>query len=165
MKVVHTITELHAARAGLPEPLGLVPTMGYLHKGHLSLVQAAHKECASVAVSIFVNPTQFSPTEDLASYPRDLEKDLHLLEEAGVDLVWVPTEAVMYPEGFQTWVTVEEVTKHLEGSYRPEHFQGVTTIVAKLFNGGSTTKSFFWAKRCPTGSCYPTVGARLKFPY
>ncbi|HEY57451.1 MAG TPA: pantoate--beta-alanine ligase [Anaerolineae bacterium] len=146
MQVVTTLDELWAARARLPEPVGFVPTMGYLHEGHLSLVRYARKGCRSVAVSIFVNPTQFGPNEDLDKYPRDLERDLALLEAEGVDLVWTPTAEVMYPEGYQTWVTVEEITKPLEGGRRPGHFRGVTTVVAKLFNAVRPQWAFFGQK-------------------
>jgi pantoate--beta-alanine ligase len=120
--------------------------MGFLHAGHLSLVQRARQDCASVVVSIFVNPTQFGPNEDFAAYPRDIEQDLNLLRKAGVDLVWVPTEDVMYPESYQTYITVEDVTKVLEGSMRPTHFRGVTTVVAKLFNAVQPDKAFFGQK-------------------
>ena len=120
--------------------------MGFLHQGHLSLVQAARAECASVVVSIFVNPTQFGPSEDLAAYPRDLERDLRLLEAAGVDLVWTPTAEVMYPPGYQTWVTVEEITQPLEGAMRPGHFRGVATVVAKLFNAVQPQRAYFGQK-------------------
>ena len=125
MKTVSTIQELRKARASLSHPLGLVPTMGFLHEGHLSLVRVAKAECKSVAASIFVNPTQFSPTEDLSDYPRDLEKDLALLEDEGTDLVWIHDTAEMYPQDFQTWVTVEQLTSYLEGVSRPEHFRYV----------------------------------------
>jgi len=164
MKVVHTLAELRTARKELPEPVGLVPTMGYLHQGHLSLVQAAHKTCPSVAVSIFVNPTQFAPTEDLASYPRDLEKDLRLLEEAGVDLVWAPDEKTMYPDSFQTWVTVQEVTRYLEGFHRPEHFRGVTTVVAKLFNAVQPQQAFFGQKDAQQAVVIKQMVRDLNFP-
>lgn len=146
MKTVTTLEELRAARSNLPGPLGLVPTMGYLHQGHLSLAQTAHSECASVAASIFVNPSQFGPNEDLASYPRDLERDLELLDQVGVDLVWTPTAEEMYPPGYQTWVTVEEITQPLEGAMRPGHFRGVTTVVAKLFNAVQPDKAYFGQK-------------------
>lgn len=125
---------------------GLVPTMGYLHAGHLSLVERARAENDRVAVSIYVNPTQFAPTEDLSSYPRDLARDLAMLREAGVDLVFTPNDGVMYPDGFQTDVTVNEVTKQLEGDSRPTHFQGVTTVVAKLFNIVQPTRAYFGQK-------------------
>jgi len=146
MQIVTTLPELHKARASLPQPVGLAPTMGYLHEGHLSLVRRARAECASVAVSIFVNPTQFGPDEDLDSYPRDMERDQELLEAEGVDLVWTPTPDVMYPPGFQTWVTVEELTQPLEGALRPGHFRGVTTVVTKLFTGVQPQKAYFGQK-------------------
>ncbi len=146
MKTVVTVNELRTERSGLPESVGLVPTMGFLHEGHLSLVRAARKDCLSVVVSIFVNPTQFGPSEDLAAYPRDLQRDLGLLDKEGVDLVWVPTPDIMYPPEFQTWVTVEEVSKRLEGAMRPGHFRGVTTIVAKLFNAVQPDKAYFGQK-------------------
>ena len=164
MKVVQTLAELNIARKELPEPVGLVPTMGYLHQGHLSLVQAAHKTCPTVAVSIFVNPTQFAPTEDLASYPRDLEKDLRLLEKAGVDLVWAPNEKTIYPDNFQTWVTVHEVTRYLEGFHRPEHFRGVTTIVAKLFNAVQPQQAFFGQKDAQQAVVIKQMVRDLNFP-
>ncbi len=146
METVKTISELRAARLRLPQPVGLVPTMGYLHEGHLTLVRAARSECASVVVSIFVNPTQFGPAEDLNSYPRDLRRDLQLLEKEGVDLVWAPEAEEMYPPGFQTWVTVEEIARPLEGSMRPGHFRGVATVVAKLFNAVQPQRAYFGQK-------------------
>ena len=146
MKVVNTIDELRAARDKLTAPLGLVPTMGFLHPGHLSLVQRARMECETVAVSIFVNPTQFGPQEDLVSYPRDIDRDLALLDAEGVDLVWMPTNEVIYPEDFQSWVQVDQVTQPLEGARRPGHFRGVTTIVAKLFNGVQPQRAYFGQK-------------------
>src|SRR4030043_638397 len=106
MILVTTLEELASARELLDEPVGFVPTMGYLHEGHISLARRARQECTSVAASIFVNPTQFGPNEDLAKYPRDLERDLRLLEEAEVDLVWTPTAEIMSPPGYQTWVGV-----------------------------------------------------------
>ncbi len=141
MMIVSTLDELRSARPLLDGKLGLVPTMGYLHEGHLSLVRRAKAECDSVAVSIFVNPTQFGPNEDLSKYPRDLERDLRLLEETGVGLVWTPTPEVMYPTGFQTWVQVEEMTLLLEGARRPGHVRGVTTVVSTLFNAVQPTKA------------------------
>lgn len=146
MKVVVSLDELRQARIQLENPLGFVPTMGYLHAGHLSLAERARAECASVAASIFVNPTQFGPQEDLNAYPRDLERDLRLLEAAGVDLVWAPTPQMMYPPGYQTWVTVEEITRPLEGSMRPGHFRGVATVVAKLFNAVQPQRAYFGQK-------------------
>jgi len=146
MKTLVTLAELTAARAALPAPVGLAPTMGYLHEGHLSLVRRARQECASVIATIFVNPTQFGPQEDLSTYPRDLPRDLKMLEAAGADLVWLPTAEVMYPPGYQTWVTVDEVSCPLEGAQRPGHFRGVSTVVAKLFNGVRPHKAYFGQK-------------------
>jgi len=146
VKSVISIPELRAARAHLKEPVGLVPTMGYLHKGHLSLVQRACDENASVVVSVFVNPTQFGPGEDLDSYPRDIESDLEKLKASGVNLVWMPTPEVMYPPGYQTWVMVEEVTRPLEGARRPGHFRGVATVVTKLFTGVQPQRAYFGQK-------------------
>ena len=134
MKVVETIAEYRRLREALAEPIGFVPTMGHLHEGHLSLVRAAQARSASIVASIFVNPSQFAPSEDLAAYPRDLERDMSLLEAEGVDLVFVPTAEEMYPEAFDSWVAVENLTKRLEGDERPTHFRGVATVVAKLFN-------------------------------
>jgi pantoate--beta-alanine ligase len=146
MNILVTLDELRMARSKLIEPVGLVPTMGFLHDGHLSLVRQASLECASVVVSIFVNPTQFGPHEDLEKYPCDLHRDLNLLESAGVDLVWTPTYEVMYPAGYQTWVIVEEVSQPLEGVIRPGHFRGVATVVAKLFNAVQPQKAYFGQK-------------------
>jgi pantoate--beta-alanine ligase len=138
--------------------------MGYLHEGHLSLVRRARSECASVVVSIFVNPTQFGPTEDLSTYPRDLPRDLALLEAEGVDLVWAPTPEVMYPPGFQTWVTVEKVTQPLEGAMRPGHFRGVTTVVAKLFTGVQPQKAYFGQKDAQQAVVIGQMARDLIFP-
>ncbi|HUS84785.1 MAG TPA: pantoate--beta-alanine ligase [Anaerolineales bacterium] len=146
MKVVSTLDELRSVVSDLPSPLGLVPTMGFLHEGHLSLVRKAKAECKSVGASIFVNPTQFGVGEDLEAYPRDLPRDLRLLEEEGVDLVWVPTVDDVYPAGSQTWVAVDELTKQLEGRQRPGHFRGVTTVVAKLFNAFQPSRAYFGQK-------------------
>ena len=146
LKQITHISHLRDARAALPESVGLVPTMGYLHEGHISLVKRARQEVASVIVSIFVNPTQFAPTDDLDAYPRDLERDAALLQEAGADLLWTPTPDVMYPPDFQTWVDVERLTQPLEGIKRPGHFRGVTTVVAKLFNAVQPQKAFFGQK-------------------
>lgn len=114
--------------------IGLVPTMGYLHKGHLSLVETSKKKADITIVSIFVNPLQFAPTEDLKKYPRDFKRDEALCRKAGVDYIFYPNVEEMYPEGYSTYVDVEELTQGLEGEIRPEHFRGVTTIVLKLFN-------------------------------
>ncbi|MCA9896673.1 MAG: pantoate--beta-alanine ligase [Ardenticatenaceae bacterium] len=125
---------------------GFVPTMGYLHAGHLSLVQLSLAGNDRTAVSIYVNPTQFAPTEDLSSYPRNLAGDLAMLEAAGVDLVFTPSDAIMYPPGFQTTVSLSQVTQPLEGSSRPTHFAGVATVVAKLFNIVQPTRAYFGQK-------------------
>lgn len=164
MKIVHTVSEMHACRQELSVPVGLVPTMGYLHQGHLSLVQRAKRECASVVVSIFVNPTQFGPQEDLNSYPRDLPRDLSLLEAEGVDVVWAPTSEQIYPPGYQTWVTVEEVTKPLEGAMRPGHFRGVATIVAKLFNAVQPQKAYFGQKDAQQAVVIQRMTVDLDYP-
>ena len=164
MKTVTTFPELRAARRLLPGPLGFVPTMGYLHAGHISLVQAARAECASVAASIFVNPTQFGPNEDLARYPRDLPHDLALLEAAGVGLVWTPTAEGMYPPGFQTWVEVEGLTRRLEGEGRPGHFRGVTTVVAKLFNTVAPDKAYFGQKDAQQAAVIRRMTKDMNFP-
>jgi len=126
--------------------LGFVPTMGALHAGHLSLVRAASASCEAVAVSIFVNPTQFGPNEDLAKYPRTFEVDRELLQKEGVELLFAPAVEVMYPPGAVTWVTVEELSGKLDGRSRPGHFRGVTTVVAKLFNIVEPDVAFFGQK-------------------
>lgn len=162
--VVTSLTELRAARAALENPLGFVPTMGFLHEGHLSLVRRAKAECKSVAVSIFVNPTQFGPQEDLSKYPRDLPRDLALLESVGVDLVWTPTPADMYPPDFQTWVEVEGLTVPLEGAVRPGHFRGVTTVVAKLLNAVQAEKAFFGQKDAQQAAVIRRMSIDLNIP-
>jgi pantoate--beta-alanine ligase len=164
MQTVVTLAELNQARAALPGPVGFVPTMGYLHAGHVSLAERARQECAGVVASIFVNPTQFGPTEDLARYPRDLPRDQSLLDAAGVDLVWAPTPEVMYPAGFQTWVEVETLTKGLEGAVRPTHFRGVTTVVAKLFNAVRPDKAYFGQKDAQQAAVIRRMVTDLNFP-
>lgn len=146
MKVVVGIPDVRRERAALRGRFGLVPTMGALHEGHLSLVRRATEECDAVGVSIFVNPTQFGPGEDLNRYPRDLDADLIALEPLGVDLVWTPSPEVMYPQSFQSWVTVEKVSRGLEGERRPGHFRGVATVVAKLFNVFVPDRAYFGQK-------------------
>ena len=164
MMIVSTLDELRSARSILDEPIGLVPTMGYLHEGHLSLVRRAADECASVVVSIFVNPTQFGPSEDLSAYPSDMERDLRLLELLGVNLVWMPTPEVMYPDDYQTWVEVEALTNPLEGAQRPGHFRGVTTVVAKLFNGVQPAKAYFGQKDAQQVAVIRQMARDLNFP-
>jgi len=164
MMIVSTLDELRTARLLLDGTVGLVPTMGYLHEGHLSLTRRAKAECKYTIVSIFVNPTQFGPNEDLSKYPRDLERDLRLLESVGVDLVWTPTPEVMYPPSFQTWVEVEGMTKPLEGAVRPGHFRGVTTVVAKLFNAVQPTKAYFGQKDAQQVAVIRQMTRDLNFP-
>ena len=164
MAVVSTLDELATARSLLDHPLGLVPTMGYLHEGHLSLARRAREECRSVAVSIFVNPTQFGPGEDLSTYPRDLERDLHLLEAAQVDLVWTPTPEIMYPRGFQTWVEVTDVGRPLEGAQRPGHFRGVATVVSKLFHAVQPARAYFGQKDAQQAAVIQQMTHDLNFP-
>jgi len=164
MQTVTTLADLRAARRDLPGPVGFVPTMGYLHAGHISLARRARAECASLAASIFVNPTQFGPNEDLANYPRDLPRDLAQLEAAGVDLVWTPTPEQMYLPGFQTWVTVDGLTRPLEGAARPSHFRGVTTIIAKLFNAVGPDKAYFGQKDAQQAAVIRQMVKDLNFP-
>ncbi len=147
MLVVKTVTEVRAHRWIDPTlSWGLIPTMGALHEGHLSLIRQARAECERVGVSIFVNPIQFNNPDDLAKYPHTPERDYNLLQAEGVDLVWVPEPKEVYPPGYQTYVTVEEMTKPLEGMSRPGHFRGVTTIVAQLFNVFQPTRAYFGQK-------------------
>ena len=149
MKIYATIPEARAAcRAARAsrKRLGLVPTMGALHEGHLSLVRAAKAQCDAVAVSIFVNPTQFGPTEDLSKYPRQCDRDCRLLENEGVEILFAPPVEEIYPDGEVTWVLVEGLSEKLDGRSRPGHFRGVTTIVAKLFHILEPEAAFFGQK-------------------
>jgi pantoate--beta-alanine ligase len=164
MKVIESLETLWQARQEMPAPVGLVPTMGFMHDGHLELVRQAKKQTTSVAVSIFVNPTQFGPSEDLDSYPRDLDRDLTLLKTVGADLVWTPTSKDMYPPGFQTWVETTEVTRPLEGSYRHGHFKGVTTVVAKLFNAVQPDLAFFGQKDAQQVAVIQQMTRDLSYP-
>ena len=146
MQVFNTIREFQAARNQLGGRLGLVPTMGYLHGGHMVLVRRSRAENDVLAVSIFVNPSQFGRTEDLNAYPRDMELDLALLRAEGADLVFSPSADEMYPTGFDTWVEVGRVAQGLEGEQRPGHFRGVATVVAKLFNVVRPDRAYFGQK-------------------
>jgi pantoate--beta-alanine ligase len=146
MRLVSKISQVRQVHQETGGTWGLVPTMGYLHEGHLSLTRRAIAENDLVAVSIFVNPTQFGPDEDLAQYPRDPDRDLDLLRREGVDLVFTPDVAEMYPAGFQTYVTVEAVTRTLEGAARPGHFRGVATVVCKLLNIFEADRVYFGQK-------------------
>ena len=163
MRTVSTLDELRDSRLSLDGTVGLVPTMGFLHDGHLSLIRRARDECKHVVVSIFVNPTQFGPKEDLAKYPRDLERDLRLIEPF-TDLVWTPTPEIMYPTGYQTWVEVEAMTSPLEGAMRPGHFKGVTTVVAKLFNAVQPHKAYFGQKDAQQVAVIRRMARDLNFP-
>ncbi len=145
MQVLSTVAAFRAARRTVGT-LGLVPTMGFLHRGHLSLVERALAECGTAAASIFVNPTQFAPHEDLARYPRDLPRDLRLLEQAGASLVFVPEPDEIYPPGFGTRIEVGPVAEPLEGAVRPGHFAGVATVVAKLLNIVQPDRAYFGQK-------------------
>jgi pantoate--beta-alanine ligase len=146
MKVLTSVSDVRAFRASREGPLGLVPTMGALHAGHLSLVARARSENENVAASIFVNPAQFGPAEDFAAYPRALDADLGLLASLGVDAVWAPSANDVYPPGFQTWITVDDVSAPLEGARRPGHFRGVATVVAKLLNVFQPARAYFGQK-------------------
>jgi pantoate--beta-alanine ligase len=146
MKVATKIADMRNLRRELTEPVGFVPTMGYLHEGHLSLVRQARAENRSLVASIFVNPTQFGPQEDFRSYPRNTERDLALLEKEATDIVFMPSAEEMYPPHFNSWVEVAMVTERLEGASRPGHFRGVTTVCAKLFNIVQPTRAYFGQK-------------------
>lgn len=149
MKIVETIKEMQnilKAHRKEGKTVGFVPTMGYLHEGHLALVRESKKTCGITAASIFVNPLQFGPKEDLAKYPRDFERDRALLAKEGADYIFCPSSEEMYPDGFQTFVELEKVTKNLCGASRPGHFRGVTTVVNKLFNAVPCDKAFFGEK-------------------
>jgi pantoate--beta-alanine ligase len=146
MEILKTPAEMRAWRRAHPASLGLTPTMGYLHEGHLELVRRSLAENELSAASIFVNPAQFGPNEDFERYPRDEERDLQLLRELGVDAVYMPSVEVMYPEGYQTYVTVEELAQGLEGGSRPVHFRGVATVVTKLLNVVGPDRAYFGKK-------------------
>ncbi|MBI5081675.1 MAG: pantoate--beta-alanine ligase, partial [Chloroflexi bacterium] len=143
---------------------GLVPTMGFLHDGHISLVKRAKEENDHVGVSIFVNPTQFGPNEDLSRYPRNLDRDLQLLSSAGADVVWTPTAEIVYPQNFQTHINVENVSQPLEGKHRPGHFRGVATVVAKLFNAFTPDRVYFGQKDAQQVIVIKQMARDLNFP-
>ncbi len=146
MKIAATIAEVRAFRRSCMSPVGFVPTMGALHAGHVSLVQAARDANGSVIASIFVNPTQFGPNEDFSKYPRTFEADCTLLEQAGVDLLFAPEPAEMYPPGASTIIDVGAVATRLDGASRPGHFTGVATVVAKLFGIAQPDRAYFGQK-------------------
>ncbi len=147
MKTINTVAGMQAWRAAAPGTVGFVPTMGYLHEGHLSLVRRSKRDCDHTVVSIFVNPAQFGPGEDLDRYPRDEARDRALLAAEGVDAVFMPSAEEMYPPGFDDWVEVHgPLAERLEGEHRPGHFRGVTTIVARLFRIVQPTRAYFGQK-------------------
>jgi len=164
MLICDHIAALREARSALAGSFGLVPTMGALHEGHISLVSRARAECDHVGVSVFVNPAQFGPGEDLDRYPRDLERDRRLLESLGVDLLWAPSPGTVYPPGYQTWVSVEDVARGLEGGRRPGHFRGVATVVAKLFNLFSPHRAYFGQKDAQQVAVIRRMARDLDFP-
>jgi pantoate--beta-alanine ligase len=167
VKICATIAEVRAACCSLRSAgkrLGLVPTMGALHAGHLSLVGTAKAQCAAVAVSIFVNPTQFGPTEDLAKYPRTFETDCAALEKEQADVVFAPTVEEMYRPGETTWVTVEGLSEKLDGRSRPGHFRGVTTVVSKLFHIIQPDRAFFGQKDAAQLAVIRRMVRDQKFP-
>ncbi len=164
MKIVTDIAAVRNERWADPTATwGLVPTMGFLHEGHLSLVRRARQENDRLGVSIFVNPTQFNDPHDLDVYPRDFERDLSLLKKEGVDLVWAPTAEIVYPANYQTYVQVEHVTGPLEGAARPGHFRGVTTVVAKLFNIFQPHRAYFGQKDAQQAAVIKRMAQDLDF--
>jgi pantoate--beta-alanine ligase len=164
MQTTKSISELRSIRASIQGTFGLIPTMGALHHGHGSLVNQARAECNHVGVSIFVNPAQFGPSEDLANYPRDIQKDLDYLDSLGVDVVWMPDAETVYPAGYQTWINVEKVSEPLEGTIRAGHFRGVATVVAKLLNAFSPDKAYFGQKDAQQVAVLKRMVKDLNFP-
>lgn len=163
-EIVHSMEDLRRALNNLPGSLGLVPTMGYLHEGHLSLIRLSISQNTNTVVSIFVNPTQFGPTEDFKKYPRDISGDLAKIKDAGECLVWIPDVGSMYKEDHQTWVEVTKLTATLEGAQRPGHFRGVTTIVSKLFNVVQPDKAYFGQKDLQQVSVIKRMVDDLSYP-
>ena len=165
MKTITTVTEMTAWRDAVSVTVGLVPTMGYLHEGHLSLVRRSKRDCDNTIVSIFVNPTQFGPNEDFERYPRNEARDLELLTKENVDAVFMPTVEEMYPFGFDDWVEVSgPVVERLEGEHRPGHFRGVTTIVARLFRIVRPDSAFFGQKDAQQLRAIRRMTAELALP-
>jgi pantoate--beta-alanine ligase len=164
VNVATTVAALRRARVALDEPVGFVPTMGFLHAGHLALVDASRRANRSTVVSIFVNPKQFGPSEDFRTYPRDLDRDLGLLERAGVDLVFAPTVEEIYPPGFSTVVEVGALGERLEGASRPGHFRGVATVVARLFGLVGADRAYFGQKDAQQCVVVKKLVAELAIP-
>lgn len=164
MKTIRTTAELRAELAGVPRPLGLVPTMGFFHEGHLSLMRRAREDNRTVVVSLFVNPAQFGPNEDLEAYPRDEARDLELAEAEGVDYVFAPSVDEVYPDGFSTTVEVGGLTEPMDGAARPGHFKGVTTVVTKLFNMVGPDVAYFGQKDAQQALVLDKMARDLNFP-
>jgi pantoate--beta-alanine ligase len=164
VRVARTVAELLEGRAHLSGEVGLVPTMGALHAGHLALLEAARAENDAVAMSLFVNPAQFDDASDLEAYPRDEARDLRLADEAGVDLVFAPAAGELYPPGFQTWVDVTDVASGLEGALRPGHFRGVATVCLKLFNLVRPARAYFGQKDAQQAAVVRTLVRDLAVP-
>ncbi len=167
MQIIRTPTEMHQACRTLRasgQTLGLVPTMGALHPGHLSLVSAARAECTHVAASIFVNPTQFGPSEDFAAYPRTFEEDCAQLEAAKVDLLFAPSAADMYPPNNTTFIDPGPIASRLDGASRPGHFRGVATIVTRLFNIVQPTSAYFGQKDAAQVAVIRSITRDLNLP-
>ena len=164
MRITDSLAELRKIRKCMDGDFGLIPTMGALHAGHGSLVRRARSECRNVGVSIFVNPAQFNSGEDLANYPRDLQRDLDLLDSLGVDVVWTPAANSIYPPGFQTWINADTISAPLEGEFRPGHFRGVATIVAKLFNAFTPDRAYFGQKDAQQVAVLKRMVLDLNFP-
>ena len=164
MRIARTIAELREARAALAGEVGLVPTMGALHAGHLALLEASRAENDAVVMSLFVNPAQFDDASDLAAYPRDELRDLRLAENAGVAVVFAPSAEELYPAGFQTWVDVEEASRGLEGDARPGHFRGVATVCLKLFALVRPARAYFGQKDAQQAAVVRTLVRDLGLP-
>ncbi len=166
IEIVTTVSQMHKISSSLKragKKIGFVPTMGFLHQGHLSLIRKSKEFCDVTVVSVFVNPSQFAPNEDFAAYPRDFERDKELLISEGVDFVFIPSEREIYPHSFQTYVTVEEITSKLEGEFRPTHFRGVTTVVTILFNCVKPDYAFFGQKDAQQAEVIKQMVSDLKF--
>ncbi|MGE5498697.1 MAG: pantoate--beta-alanine ligase [Syntrophothermus sp.] len=166
MKVIKTVGEMHSFSSEMKREgkrIGFVPTMGFLHEGHLSLVDIAKENSDITVVSIFVNPTQFAPNEDFSKYPRNEERDQELLAGKGVDVLFLPDASEIYPAGYQTYVDVREITKRQEGEFRPSHFQGVTTVVSILFNCVMPDVAVFGQKDAQQAAVIKRMVRDLKF--
>jgi pantoate--beta-alanine ligase len=167
MRTVRRVAQLREALRDAPEPVGLVPTMGAFHDGHLSLMRAARRENETVVVSLFVNPAQFAPSEDFEAYPRDQQRDARLAEQQGVDILFAPPAEEVYPQGFDTTVEVAAITRTLEGDPAqrgPEHFRGVATVVAKLFNMAQPDRAYFGQKDAQQALVIRKLVRDLDFP-